>query len=61
LKKVRRRFWEIKDILSGAAGLNYGKCIDISSIKAAQRKIILPASLAIITPHLPSIPWVDQS
>ena len=47
--EVRRQFKEIPGILEGTAKPDYMACVEIS-IKGAQRKMILPSSLAIVIP-----------
>lgn len=49
--EVRRQFREIKGILTGEAEPDYEKCVSIST-KSAQREMILPALVGIITPVL---------
>lgn len=51
VEEVRRQFREIKGILEGTAEADYEKCIQIST-KAAIRHMLLPGSLALITPVL---------
>jgi len=52
--EVRRQFREIKGILEGKTTPDYASCVEIS-IRGAQREMILPSSLAIITPILTGI------
>lgn len=47
--EVRRQFREIKGILEGKAVPEYAKCVSISTI-GAQREMIAPALLGILTP-----------
>lgn len=49
VEEVRRQFREIKGILTGEATPDYARCVGIST-KGAQKEMILPACLAIITP-----------
>ncbi|MCC8095399.1 MAG: sodium-translocating pyrophosphatase, partial [Tannerellaceae bacterium] len=49
VEEVRRQFREIKGILTGEATPDYARCVEIST-KGAQKEMILPACLAIITP-----------
>lgn len=52
--EVRRQFREIKGILEGQAEPDYARCVQIST-SAAQREMILPASLAVIVPVLTGV------
>ena len=47
--EVRRQFREIKGILDGTGTPDYARCVEIST-KSAQREMLLPSVLAIITP-----------
>jgi len=49
--EVRRQFREIKGLLTGEPGVeaDYAQCVDICT-RAAQKEMIFPALLAIITP-----------
>ncbi len=47
--EVRRQFREIKGILTGETEPDYARCVEIST-KGAQREMLLPSLLAIITP-----------
>lgn len=47
--EVRRQFREIKDILTGEGKPDYARCVEIST-KGAQREMLLPSILAIMTP-----------
>lgn len=47
--EVRRQFREIKGILEGKTKPDYQSCVQIS-IQGAQRKMILPSSLAVLAP-----------
>ena len=49
VQEVRRQFREIKGIMQGKAQPEYDQCIDIAT-KAALRAMLLPGSLAIVTP-----------
>ncbi len=52
--EVRRQFREIKGILEGTATPDYQRCVLIST-KGAQKEMILPSSLAILTPIVTGI------
>ncbi len=54
VEEVRRQFREIKGILTGEATPDYSKCVEIST-KGAQRAMLLPSLLAIITPVLTGV------
>jgi K(+)-stimulated pyrophosphate-energized sodium pump len=47
--EVRRQFKEIPGIMAGTAKPEYAKCVKISTI-AAQREMIIPAMIGILTP-----------
>ena len=47
--EVRRQFREIKGILTGEAEPDYARCVEIST-KSAQREMVAPAMLGILTP-----------
>jgi K(+)-stimulated pyrophosphate-energized sodium pump len=49
VEEVRRQFREIKGIMTGQATPDYARCVEIST-KGAQREMVLPSILAIITP-----------
>lgn len=49
--EVRRQFKEIKGILEGEATPDYARCVEISTA-GAQRAMLLPSILAILTPLL---------
>jgi K(+)-stimulated pyrophosphate-energized sodium pump len=49
VKEVRRQFREIKGLMTGEAKPDYAKCVDIST-RGAQREMLLPSLLAILTP-----------
>ncbi|UCC95726.1 MAG: sodium-translocating pyrophosphatase [Candidatus Omnitrophota bacterium] len=51
VEEVRRQFREIKGLLDGKATADYSTCVRITT-QAAQKKMILPALLAIIAPIL---------
>ena len=51
VEEVRRQFHEIKGILTGEAEPDYARCVEIST-KGAQREMIVPSLLAIVTPIL---------
>lgn len=52
--EVRRQFKEIKGIMEGKAKPDYAKCVSISTI-AAQKELIIPAAIVILSPILISI------
>ncbi len=52
--EVRRQFREIKGILTGEAEPDYARCVSIST-RGAQREMVLPSLIAIITPILTGI------
>jgi K(+)-stimulated pyrophosphate-energized sodium pump len=47
--EVRRQFKEIKGLMEGKAKADYASCVNIATI-GAQKEMILPSLLAIITP-----------
>ncbi len=49
--EVRRQFREIVGILEGKATPDYARCVEIST-KGAQREMLMPSIIAIITPML---------
>jgi K(+)-stimulated pyrophosphate-energized sodium pump len=49
VEEVRRQFREIKGILTGEAKPDYARCVEIST-KGAQREMMLPSCLTILTP-----------
>jgi K(+)-stimulated pyrophosphate-energized sodium pump len=61
VNEVRRQFREIKGILEGTGQPDYARCVDISTT-GAQRAMLLPSLLAILTPiavglilHVPGV------
>jgi len=51
IEEVRRQFREIKGVMTGETTPDYGKCVQISTL-AAQKKMIAPALVVILTPIL---------
>lgn len=51
VQEVRRQFKTIPGIMEGTGKPDYAKCVDISTASALQ-KMILPASLGVVTPIL---------
>jgi len=49
VEEVRRQFREIKGILEGTGTPDYARCVSIST-KSAQKAMLLPSILAIVTP-----------
>lgn len=49
VEEVRRQFREIKGIMTGEAEPDYARCVAIST-KGAQREMMVPSILAIVTP-----------
>ncbi len=49
VEEVRRQFREIVGIMEGKAEPDYARCVEIST-KGAQREMLLPSILAIVTP-----------
>jgi K(+)-stimulated pyrophosphate-energized sodium pump len=54
VEEVRRQFREIKGILTGEGTPDYARCVAIST-KGAQKEMLLPSILAILTPILTGI------
>jgi K(+)-stimulated pyrophosphate-energized sodium pump len=55
VEEVRRQFRTIKGIMTGEAEPDYARCVEIST-KGAQKEMILPSILAIITPVV--VGWI---
>ncbi|MDR0412567.1 MAG: sodium-translocating pyrophosphatase [Dysgonamonadaceae bacterium] len=55
VEEVRRQFRTIKGIMTGEAEPDYARCVEIST-KGAQREMILPSILAIVTPV--AVGWI---
>lgn len=51
VEEVRRQFREIVGIMEGTAEPDYARCVEIST-KGAQREMLFPSILAIVTPVL---------
>ncbi|MCK5394000.1 MAG: sodium/proton-translocating pyrophosphatase, partial [Candidatus Omnitrophica bacterium] len=51
INEVRRQFREIKGLLEGKAKADYTTCVSLTT-KAAQKEMMLPSILAIVTPIL---------
>jgi len=49
VSEVRRQFKEITGLMTGQAKADYGECVNICT-KAAQKQMILPSMLAILSP-----------
>ena len=49
VEEVRRQFREIVGIMEGKAEPDYARCVEIST-KGAQREMLFPSILAIVTP-----------
>jgi K(+)-stimulated pyrophosphate-energized sodium pump len=56
VEEVRRQFREIPGILEGTGKPEYDKCVAIST-DASIRKMLLPGSIAIVTPLLVGFIW----
>lgn len=56
VEEVRRQFREIPGILEGKAEPEYEKCVEIST-DASIKKMLLPGSIAIVTPILVGFIW----
>lgn len=56
VEEVRRQFREIPGILEGTGEPEYDKCVAIST-DASIRKMLLPGSIAIVTPMLVGFIW----
>ena len=54
VEEVRRQFREIAGIMEGKTEPDYAKCVEIST-KGAQKAMLLPSILAIVTPILTGI------
>jgi K(+)-stimulated pyrophosphate-energized sodium pump len=54
VEEVRRQFREIKGIMEGKAKPDYAKCVSIST-QAAQKELIIPAGIVILSPILISV------
>ncbi len=54
VEEVRRQFREIKGILTGEGTPDYARCVEIST-KGAQREMLFPSILAILTPILTGV------
>lgn len=54
IEEVRRQFRDIKGLLEGKAKADYSKCVALTT-KSAQKQMILPSLLAVITPILSGI------
>jgi K(+)-stimulated pyrophosphate-energized sodium pump len=52
--EVRRQFREIKGILTGEVEPDYERCVEIST-KGAQREMVIPSLIAIVTPILTGV------
>ncbi|MDR2805035.1 MAG: sodium-translocating pyrophosphatase, partial [Dysgonamonadaceae bacterium] len=55
VEEVRRQFRTIKGIMTGETEPDYARCVEIST-RGAQREMILPSLLAIITPVV--VGWI---
>jgi K(+)-stimulated pyrophosphate-energized sodium pump len=55
VEEVRRQFRTIKGIMTGEAEPDYARCVEIST-KGAQKEMIIPSLLAIITPVV--VGWI---
>ncbi|MDR2894811.1 MAG: sodium-translocating pyrophosphatase [Alistipes sp.] len=54
VEEVRRQFREIKGIMTGETTPDYARCVEIST-RGAQREMVLPSILAIVTPVLTGV------
>ncbi len=54
VEEVRRQFREIKGILTGETEPDYARCVEIST-KGAQKEMVIPSLLAIVTPILTGV------
>ena len=51
VEEVRRQFKEISGLMEGKAKADYARCVDLCT-RAAQKEMILPAAIAILSPIL---------
>ncbi len=51
VEEVRRQFREISGLMEGKAKADYARCVDLCT-RAAQKEMILPAAVAILSPIL---------
>ncbi len=54
IEEVRRQFREIKGLLEGKATADYSRCVALTT-KAAQREMVIPSLMAIVTPVVTGI------